>query len=116
MSCRESPGEQVPSGDRSDVETLCEGSVQSAKGEPWLQRLCRPCGMRPCASKSGSRVVSGLAVENLELSTRALSRAVRQSVIGRRVAELVVRMPGPKMCEVNLPVPAVPVAAVPCAA
>jgi hypothetical protein len=54
----------------------------------------------------GSPVVSDLAVENLELSTPARSRAVRQSVIERRVVEPVVRMPGPNridMDEVALP-------------
>jgi hypothetical protein len=54
----------------------------------------------------GSPVVSGFAVENLELSTPALSRAVRRSVIARRVVEPVVRMPGPNridMDEVALP-------------
>ena len=55
----------------------------------------------------GSPVLSGLAVENLELSTPALTRAVRQSVIQRRVIEpVVVRMPGPnrlEMHEVALP-------------
>jgi hypothetical protein len=54
----------------------------------------------------GSPVVSDLAVENLELSTPALSRAVRRSVIERRVVEPVVRMPGPnriEMFEVVLP-------------
>ena len=35
----------------------------------------------------GGPVVADLAVENVELSTPALSRAVRQSVIERRVAE-----------------------------
>lgn len=54
----------------------------------------------------GAPVVSDLAVENIELSTPTLSRAVRQSVIERRVAEPVVRMPGPnrlEMHEVELP-------------
>jgi hypothetical protein len=62
----------------------------------------------------GSPVVSDLAVENLELSTPALSRAVRQSVIERRVITApspegaVVRceVPGPnrlEMYEVALP-------------
>jgi len=55
----------------------------------------------------GAPVLSGLAVENIELSTPTLSRAVRQSVIERRVAApLVVRMPGPnrlEMHEVALP-------------
>lgn len=54
----------------------------------------------------GSSVLSDLAVENLELSNPALSQAVRQSVIGRRVVEPVVRMPGPnrlEMHEVALP-------------
>jgi hypothetical protein len=54
----------------------------------------------------GLPVLSGFAVENLELSTPALSRAVRQSVIERRVVEPVVRMPGPnrlEMFEVHLP-------------
>ena len=54
----------------------------------------------------GSPVVSDLAVENIELSTPTLSRAVRQSVIERRVVQPVVRMPGPnriEMYEVVLP-------------
>jgi hypothetical protein len=54
----------------------------------------------------GSPALSGLAVENLELSTPALARAVRQSVIERRIAEPVVRKPGPnrlEMDEVALP-------------
>jgi hypothetical protein len=54
----------------------------------------------------GSPVVSHLAVENLELSTPALSRAVRQSVIERRAVEPIIRMPGPNrlaMHEVALP-------------
>jgi hypothetical protein len=55
----------------------------------------------------GSPVLSGLAVENLELSTPTLSRAVRRSVIERRVvAPVVVRMPTPNrlgMNEVALP-------------
>jgi hypothetical protein len=55
----------------------------------------------------GSPVVSSLAVENIELSTPTLSRAVRQSVIERRVAApVVVWMPGPnrlEMHEVALP-------------
>jgi hypothetical protein len=56
----------------------------------------------------GAPVVSHLAVENVELSPPALSRAVRQSVIERRVAVpvTVVRMPGPnriEMHEVHLP-------------
>lgn len=49
----------------------------------------------------GSPVVSDLAVENIELSTPTLSRAVRQSVIERRVTEPVVRMPGPNRLEMN---------------
>ena len=54
----------------------------------------------------GSPVLSDLAVENLELSTATLSRAVRRSVIERRAAAPVVRMPGPnrlEMGEVVLP-------------
>ena len=55
----------------------------------------------------GSPVMSALAVENVELSTATLSRAVRQSIIERRVIEpVVVRMPGPnrlEMSEVSLP-------------
>ena len=55
----------------------------------------------------GCPALSDLAVENLVLSTPALSRAVRQSVIERRVASpVVVRMPGPNqlaMHEVELP-------------
>lgn len=54
----------------------------------------------------GSEVVSGFAVENIELSTPVLSRAVRQSVIERRVVRPVVRMPSAnriEMYEVHLP-------------
>jgi len=54
----------------------------------------------------GRAVVADLAVENVVLSTPYLSRAVRRSVIERRVAEPVVRMPGPnrlEMCDVSLP-------------
>ena len=54
----------------------------------------------------GSPVVSQLVVENLELSSPQLSRAVRQSVIERRAAVPVVRMPGAnrlEMHEVELP-------------
>ena len=54
----------------------------------------------------GGPALSDLAVENLDLSTPALSRAVRRSIIERRVAEPVVRMPGPnrlEMFEVDLP-------------
>ena len=57
----------------------------------------------------GGTVVSGLAVENLDLSTAGLSRAVRRSAIERRGTEPVVRMPGPnrlEMYEVALPVAA----------
>jgi hypothetical protein len=49
----------------------------------------------------GSPVLSDLAVENIELSTPILSRAVRQSVIERRVAQPVVRMPGPNRLEMH---------------
>ena len=51
----------------------------------------------------GAPVLSDLAVENLELSTPALSRAVRQSVIERRVATApaIVRMPGPNRLEMH---------------
>jgi hypothetical protein len=49
----------------------------------------------------GAPVLSDLAVENLELSSPALSQAVRQSVIGRRVVETVVRMPGPNRLEMH---------------
>ena len=62
----------------------------------------------------GSPVVSDLAVENLELSTPAMSRAVRRSVIERRVVEPVVRMPGPNRIEMHEVV--LPITAVPCAA
>lgn len=54
----------------------------------------------------GRPVLSDLAVENLVLSTPALSQAVRRSVIERRVAEPLVRMPGPnrlEMGDVQLP-------------
>lgn len=52
----------------------------------------------------GAPALAGLAVENLELSTPAMSRAVRQSVIERRVAEqapVVRRMPGPNRLEMH---------------
>jgi hypothetical protein len=51
----------------------------------------------------GRPALAGLAVENLELSTPTLSRAVRQSVIERRMAEWapVVRMPGPNRLEMH---------------
>jgi hypothetical protein len=62
----------------------------------------------------GSPVVADLAVENLELSTPALSQAVRQSVIERRAVEPVVRAPGPNRLEMYEVV--LPDAAVPCAA
>ena len=55
----------------------------------------------------GCPALSGLAVENLELSTPTLAQAVRQSVIERRAVETAIRrMPGPnrlKMHEVDLP-------------
>ena len=58
----------------------------------------------------GAQAVSGLAVENVELSTPDISRMVRQSIIERRLAttvpSTVVRMPGPnrlEMHEVHLP-------------
>lgn len=54
----------------------------------------------------GYAALAGLAVENLELSTPALSQGVRRSAIGWRVAEPVVRMPGPnrlEMHDVSLP-------------
>ena len=57
----------------------------------------------------GSMVAADLAIENLVLSTPKLSRSVRRSVIERRVAEPVVRMPGPnrlEMHEVALPIAA----------
>ena len=49
----------------------------------------------------GSPVLSDLAVENLELSTPTLSRAVRTSVIERRAAQPLVRMPGPNRLEME---------------
>jgi hypothetical protein len=49
----------------------------------------------------GASVVADLTVENLELSTASLSRAVRESVIERRVAEPLVRMPGPNRIEMH---------------
>jgi hypothetical protein len=49
----------------------------------------------------GSPVVSDFAVENIELSTPSLSRAVRQSVIERRVVQPVVHVPGPNRLEMD---------------
>ena len=55
----------------------------------------------------GSPALSQLAVENMELSSPQMSRAVRQSIIERLVDDPVVtRMPGPnrlEMCDVHLP-------------
>ena len=48
----------------------------------------------------GPAALSGLTLENLDLSTAALSRSVRRSVIERR-AEPVVRMPGPNRLEMH---------------
>jgi hypothetical protein len=62
----------------------------------------------------GAPVLADVAVENLELSTPALSQAVRRSVIERRVVEPVVRVPGPNRLEMYEVV--LPDAAVPCAA
>ena len=56
----------------------------------------------------GPAALSGLTLENLELSTAPLSRSVRRSVIERR-AEPVVRMPGPNRLEMHeVALPAVP--------
>ncbi|MCA1843016.1 MAG: hypothetical protein LC792_07450 [Actinobacteria bacterium] len=50
----------------------------------------------------GCPALSGLAVENLELSSRSLSQAVRQSIIERRVVQTVVRrMPGANRLEMH---------------
>ena len=51
----------------------------------------------------GRPALAGLAVENLELSTPTMSRAVRQSAIERRVDERasVVRAPGPNRLEMH---------------
>ena len=57
----------------------------------------------------GSAALSGLTIENIELSTVELSRSVRRSVIERR-AEPVVRMPGPNRLEMHeVVLPGVPV-------
>ena len=51
----------------------------------------------------GAPALSGLAVENLELSNPAVSQAVRRSVIERRVAAepVIRRMPGPNRLEMH---------------
>jgi len=80
--------------------------VQSAKGGTMAMTFVQTLRDETLRLEVGSPVVSDLAVENLELSTPALSRAVRQSVIERRVVEPIVRMPGPnriEMFEVFLP-------------
>jgi hypothetical protein len=83
--------------------------VQSAKGGTMATTFVETLRDETLRTEVGAPVVSGLAVENVELSTAALSRAVRQSVIERRVATTVptvVRMPGPNrlaMHEVHLP-------------
>lgn len=80
--------------------------MQSAKGGTMATTFVQTLRDETLRLEVGFPVVSDLAVENLELSTLALSRAVRQSVIERRVVEPVVRMPGPnrlEMCDVVLP-------------
>jgi hypothetical protein len=80
--------------------------VQSAKGGTMAMTFLQSLRDETLRLEVGSPVVSDLAVENIELSTPSLSRAVRQSVIERRVVEPVVRMPGPnrlEMYEVVLP-------------
>jgi hypothetical protein len=49
----------------------------------------------------GAPAVSDLAVENLELSTPTLSRAVRQVAIERRATEPVVRSPRANVLEMH---------------
>jgi hypothetical protein len=80
--------------------------VQSAKGGTMAMTFIQTLRDETLRLEVGGPVVSDLAVENLELSTPALSRAVRRSVIERRVVEPMVRMPGPnriEMYEVDLP-------------
>jgi len=80
--------------------------VPSAKGETMATTFVQILRDETLRLEVGPPVVSCPAVENLELSTPALSRAVRRSVIERRVAEPIVRMPGPnrlEMDEVHLP-------------
>ncbi len=88
--------------------------MQSAKGGTMALTFVQTLRDETLRLEVGSPVVSDLAVENLELSTPAMSRAVRRSVIERRVVEPVVRMPGPNRIEMHEVV--LPNTAVPCAA
>ena len=88
--------------------------MQSAKGGTMAMTFVQTLRDETLRIEVGAPVVSDLAVENLVLSTPALSRAVRRSIIERRVVEPVVRMPGPNRLEMyDVDLPAVPV---PCAA
>jgi hypothetical protein len=80
--------------------------VQAALGGTMATSFVQALRDETLRIEVGAPVVSDLAVENLVLSTTNLSRAVRRSVIERRVVEDVVRMPGPnrlEMYEVSLP-------------
>jgi len=75
-------------------------------GEPMATSFVQMLRDETLRIEVGAPVVSDLAVENVVLSTSNLSRAVRRSVIERRVVEPVFRMPGPnrlEMHEVALP-------------
>jgi hypothetical protein len=75
--------------------------VPSAKGGTMATTFVQTLRDETLRLEVGSPVVAGFAVENLELSTPALSQAVRQSVIERRVTEPIVRMPGPNRLEMH---------------
>ena len=75
-------------------------------GEPMATSFVQMLRDETLRIEVGAPVVSDLAVENVVLSTSNLSRAVRRSVIERRVVEPLIRMPGPnrlEMHEVALP-------------
>jgi hypothetical protein len=95
--------------------------VQSAKGGTMATTFVQSLRDETLRIEVGSPVVADLAVENLVLSTPALSQAVRRSIIERRVVEPVVQIPGPnriEMHDVELPGIGLPrtTAAIPCAA
>ncbi len=70
-------------------------------GEPMATSFVQMLRDETMRIEVGAPVVSDLAVENVVLSTSNLSRAVRRSVIERRVVEPVFRMPGPNRLEMH---------------
>ena len=80
--------------------------MQSAKGGTMATTFVQTLRDETLRIEVGSPVLAQLAVENMELSSPQMSRAVRRTVIERLADEPVVRMPGPnrlEMSEVQLP-------------